>query len=139
MKAGWGGDCPLPSPDIAPGYDPGARTGGVRGERRGLPHLPGGQFLPPMALSCAEQVVKEGLARHFGPERVLTIGRCAVITVPHGGRRACHYCGPCERGGITHSYFNSIGVTLPLARAPGRLTLRPYSIVPSVIYDERED
>src|SRR5260221_8048808 len=34
---------------------------------------------------------------------------------------------PCERGCITHSYFNSIGVTLPAARATGRLTLRPRS------------
>src|SRR2546422_10102305 len=47
------------------------------------------------------------------------------------------YCGPCERGCITHSYFNSIGVTLPAARATGRLTLRPYSVVHSLIYDEQ--
>ena len=139
LKDGFGVDWPLRYADIAPWYDHVERTIGVSGERLGLPQLPDGQFLPPMALSCAEQVVKEGLARHFGPERVLTIGRCAVITVPHGGRRACHYCGPCERGCITHSYFNSIGVTLPLARATGRLTLRPYSIVHSVIYDERKD
>src|SRR5207244_2887139 len=46
---------------------------------------------------------------------------------------------PCERGCITHSYFNSIGVTLPAARATGRLTLRPYSVVHSVIYDGQRD
>src|SRR5256885_9270378 len=67
------------------------------------------------------------------------IGRVAILTAPHGGRAACHYCGPCERGCITHSYFNSIGVTLPAARATGRLTLRPYSVVESVLYDERRD
>src|SRR5438128_1777431 len=139
LKDGFGVDWPLRYADIAPWYDHVERTIGVSGERLGLPQLPDGQCLPPMALSCAEQVVKEGLARHFGRERVLTIGRCAVINVPHGGRQACHYCGPCERGCITHSYFNSIGVTLPLARATGRLTLRPYSIVHSVIYDERKD
>src|SRR5437879_926501 len=43
------------------------------------------------------------------------------------------------RGCITHSYFNSIGVTLPAARATGRLTLRPYSVVERVLYDERRD
>jgi len=90
LKDGFGVDWPLRYADIAPWYDHVERTIGVSGERLGLPQLPDGQFLPPMALSCAEQVVKEGLARHFGPERVLTIGRCAVITVPHGGRRACH-------------------------------------------------
>src|SRR5438552_8769809 len=61
----------------------------------------------------------------------------SILTAPHGGRAACHYCGPCERGCITHSYFNSIGVTLPAARATGRLTMRQYSIVHSQIYDEQ--
>src|SRR2546422_9400946 len=92
-----------------------------------------------MPLNCAEQVVQEAVARRFGGERVVTIGRCAVITVPHGGRAACHYCGPCERGCITRSYFSSVSVTLPLAQATGRVTLRPYSVVQSVIYDEKKD
>src|SRR3989442_1568891 len=92
-----------------------------------------------MALNCAEQVVRDGVAKRFAPERVVTIGRVAILTAPHRGRAACHYCGPCERGCITHSYFNSIGVTLPVARATGRLTLRPYSVVHSVIYDEQRD
>src|SRR5438034_7465382 len=91
-----------------------------------------------MPLNCAEQVVQEAVARRFGGERVVTIGRCAVITVPHGGRAACHYCGPCERGCITRSYFSSVSVTLPLAQATGRVTLRPYSVVRSVIYDEKK-
>src|SRR5439155_115414 len=123
--------------EIAPWYDRAERVIGVRGERLGLARLPDGQFLPPMALNCAEQVVKEGIAKRFAGERVLTIGRVAILTVPHGGRAACHYCGPCERGCITRSYFSSIGVTLPVAQATGRLTLRPYSVVHSVIFDEQ--
>src|SRR5256885_11159968 len=63
------------------------------------------------------------------------IGRVAILTAPHGGRAACHYCGPCERGCITHSYFNSIGVTLPAARATGRVTLGAYSVVRGVLFD----
>src|SRR2546427_6272537 len=90
-----------------------------------------------MSLNCAEQVVRDGVAKRFASERIVTIGRVAILTAPHRGRAACHYCGPCERGCITHSYFNSIGVTLPAARATGRLTLRPYSVVHSVSYDER--
>jgi len=110
---------------------------GISGEALGLPQLPDGKFLPPMALNCAEQYVRDGVARRFGRERIVTIGRVAILTAPHRGRAACHYCGPCERGCITHSYFNSIGVTLPAARATGRLTLRPYSVVHSVMYDEQ--
>jgi hypothetical protein len=39
----------------------------------------------------------------FGGERLLTIGRCAILTQNHRGRLACHYCGPCEKGCITNS------------------------------------
>jgi choline dehydrogenase-like flavoprotein len=69
---------------------------------------------------------------------VLTIGRCAILTQNHRGRLACHYCGPCERGCITNSYFSSIAATLPAARATGRLTLRPNSVVAEVLYDAKK-
>ena len=138
-KDGFGADWPIRYADIAPWYDYVEEAIGVSGAKLGLAQLPDGKFLPPMPLNCAEQVVQEAVARRFGGERVVTIGRCAVITVPHGGRAACHYCGPCERGCITRSYFSSVSVTLPLAQATGRVTLRPYSVVHSVIYDEKKD
>ena len=138
-KDGFGADWPIRYADIAPWYDYVEETIGVSGAKLGLAQLPDGKFLPPMPLNCAEQVVQEAVARRFGGERVVTIGRCAVITVPHGGRAACHYCGPCERGCVTRSYFSSVSVTLPLAQATGRVTLRPYSVVHSVIYDEKKD
>jgi choline dehydrogenase-like flavoprotein len=66
---------------------------------------------------------------------VVTIGRCAILSENHRDRAACHYCGNCERGCITRSYFNSIGVTLPAAKATGRMTLRPHSVVHSLAFD----
>jgi choline dehydrogenase-like flavoprotein len=51
------------------------------------------------------------------------------------GRAPCHYCGPCQRGCITRSYFSSLNATLPAAHATGRLTLRPWSVVHTVMYD----
>jgi choline dehydrogenase-like flavoprotein len=92
-----------------------------------------------MPLSCAEEVLRESIARQFGGERILTIGRTAVLTVNHNGRAACHYCGPCHRGCITRSYFGSINATLPVAAATGRMTLRPNSVVAEIIYDENRD
>ncbi len=136
-KEGIGVDWPIRYADIAPWYDHVEEFVGISGQAEGLPQLPDGKFLPPMALNCAEQVVKDGMARRFGRERVLTIGRAAVLTQAHRGRDACHYCGPCHRGCITRSYFSSVNATLPAARATGRLTLRPYSVVHSVIYDAR--
>src|SRR5262245_62172168 len=67
----------------------------------------------------------------------MTIGRAAILTKNHNGRLACHYCGPCERGCVTHSYFSSLGSTLPAARKTGRLTLRPNSVVTEVLYDAK--
>ena len=132
-------DWPIRYADIAPWYDHVERFIGVSGQAEGLAHLPDGQFLPPMELNCAERAMREALSAQWKGERLLTIGRCAILTRPHNGRAACHYCGPCWRGCITHSYFNSIGSTLPAAERTGRLTLRPNSVVESVLYDERRD
>jgi choline dehydrogenase-like flavoprotein len=136
-KEGIGVDWPIRYADIAPWYDHVEEFVGISGQAEGLPQLPDGKFLPPMELNCAEQVVKDAMARRFKGERLLTIGRVAVLTRAHRGRAACHYCGPCHRGCITRSYFSSVNATLPAAQATGRLTLRPYSVVHSVISDAR--
>ena len=138
-RDGHGVDWPIRYADIAPWYDHVEEFIGVSGERLNLPQLPDGKFLPPMPLTCSEKVVRDAVASSFGGERVMTIGRCAILTQPHRGRAPCHYCGPCERGCVTHSYFTSIGVTLPAALATGRLTLQPWSVVHSIVYDESTD
>ena len=138
-KDGVGVDWPIRYEDIAPWYDYVEEFVGISGQKESLPHLPDGRFLPPMELNCAERHVRDALKGKFADERMLTIGRCAVLTEAHNGRAPCHYCGACNRGCITRSYFSSLNATLPVARATGRLTLRPYSVVHSVIYDEVKD
>ncbi len=132
-------DWPIRYAEIAPWYDHVERFIGVSGQAENLPQLPDGQFLPPMEMRCVERLVRDKLMEKWGGERVLTMGRCAILTRNHNGRAACHYCGPCERGCITHSYFSSLGSTLPAARKTGRLTVRPHSVVHSVIYDPKLD
>ncbi len=134
-RDGHGTDWPIRYRDIAPWYAHVERFIGVTGQAEGLPQLPDGEFLPPMALNAAEVAGRERLARAFGGTRVLTIGRAAILTQPHRGRAACHYCGHCERGCVTHSYFSSVGSTLPAAQATGRMTLRPHSVVAEVLVD----
>jgi len=137
LRDGIGVDWPIRYADIEPWYDYVEDFVGISGEALGLPQLPDSKFLPPMELNCAEKFVREKVAKHFGGERVLTIGRAAILTQNHRGRAACHYCGPCERGCITRSYFSSVNATLPAAEKTGRMTLRPFSVVHSVSFDSK--
>lgn len=136
-KDGHGADWPIRYADIAPWYSHVEQFIGVTGAKEGLAHLPDGEFLPPMAMTVAELDARDRLHKAYGGQRLMTIGRAAILTVPHQGRAACHYCGPCERGCQTHSYFNSIASTLPAAQRTGRLTLRPHSVVAEVVYDAK--
>jgi glucoside 3-dehydrogenase (cytochrome c) catalytic subunit len=137
LRDGIAVDWPIRYADIAPWYDYVEEFAGISGEALGLAQLPDSKFLPPMELNCTERFVRSELAKHFGGERVLTIGRAAILTQDHHGRAACHYCGPCERGCITRSYFSSLNATLPAAEKTGRMTLRPLSVVHSVIFDAK--
>ena len=139
LRDGIAVDWPIRYADIAPWYDHVERFIGVSGQAEGLAHLPDGQFLPPMDLNCVERHIRQRMQERFGRERIMTIGRVANLTTQHNGRAPCHYCGPCQRGCITRSYFSSVNATLPAARATGRLTLRPYSIVRGLIYDARSN
>jgi choline dehydrogenase-like flavoprotein len=137
LRDGIGVDWPIRYADIAPWYDLVDRFIGVSGQTEGLAHLPDGPFLPPMAMNCVETHVRDRMASKFGRDRVLTMGRAAILTERHNGRAPCHYCGPCHRGCVTRSYFSSVNATLPAAEATGRLTLMPYSIARHLVYDEQ--
>lgn len=134
-REGIGIDWPIRYRDIEPWYDYVENHIGVSGQAEGLPHLPDSNFLPPMELNCVEREVKKGIESNFR-DRMMTIGRCAILTEEHKGRGACHYCGPCSRGCSVGAYFSSQSSTLPAARATGNMTLRPNSIVRSIVYDK---
>ncbi len=131
-------DWPIRYADVAPWYDYVERFAGISGEALGLPHLPDGAFQQPIPLNVVEKDLRERIRQHY-PDRVLTIARAAVLTESLPGREPCHYCGPCWRGCSTGSYFSSQASTLPAAVATGNLTLRPHSVVHSIIYDEATD
>ncbi len=136
-RDGNGVDWPIRYADLAPWYDHVEAFVGISGQAEGLAHLPDGVFQPPMQMSCVEEHLRDTIAAAFGGRRRMTIGRTAVLTRDHRGRQACHYCGPCHRGCRTRSYFSSLNATLPAAEATGRMTLRPNSIVPEVLWDAR--
>jgi choline dehydrogenase-like flavoprotein len=134
VKEGIAIDWPIRYADIASWYDYVEEFAGISGQAEGLPQLPDGKFLPPMEMTCVEQDFRDALAKNFD-DRIMTIGRSAVLTRVHKGRAACHYCGVCHRGCITSSYFSSLNSTLPAAMKTGKLTVRPYSVVHSLIFE----
>jgi choline dehydrogenase-like flavoprotein len=134
LKEGIAVDWPIRYADIESWYGYVEDFAGISGQAEGLPQLPDSHFLPPMEMNCAEIMFRDGLKTHFD-DRILTIGRSAVLTQVHKGRAACHYCGVCHRGCITGSYFSSNSSTLPAALKTGKLTIRPYSVVHSLTYD----
>ena len=87
-----------------------------------------------MPLTCVEVQLRTRVKPKFG--RTVTMGRLANLTKPINGRAACHYCGPCERGCVTHSYFNSAFTTVADALKTGNCTHIPNAMVYQVLMDK---
>lgn len=136
-KDGIAVDWPIRYKDIEPWYDYVEDFAGINGTPEGLPQLPDGKFLPPLEMNCLEVHFRDKVAEHFGG-RVVTTGRTANLTQPHNGRGQCQYRNLCIRGCPYGAYFSSNAATIPASAKTGNLTLRPFSIVNSVIYDEEK-
>jgi glucoside 3-dehydrogenase (cytochrome c) catalytic subunit len=133
---GFGDDWPISYKEMEPYYSRAEEFIGVCGSRDGLPHLPDGNFMPPMKLNCGEQLLRKG-AEKTGRRGISM--RLAMLTAPprpHMRKRAkCHYCGNCGDGCDVGAMFNSLSSTLPVAEATGRMTLRTNSVVRHIIVD----
>jgi len=130
---GFGEDWPLGYDDVAPYYDLVEDYVGITGLSEGVYELPDGRFHPPMGLRCVERQFKTRVKQKLG--WTMTLGRSANITKPLNGRAPCHYCGPCERGCMTHSYFNSAFTTVADALKTGSCTLVPNAMAYKVLMD----
>lgn len=130
---GYGEDWPLSYRDLAPYYDIVEEYVGIAGRAEGIPQLPDGKFQPDMGLTCGETRFRERVKQKLG--WTVTPTRTANLTRALNGRAPCHYCGPCDRGCITHSYFNSVFTTVADARATGRMQLIPNAMAYQVLMD----
>ena len=135
-KDGWAIDWPIRYRDIAPWYDHVEKYIGVSGSKEGLAHLPDGQFLPPMDMTCVEKDVAERIKAKWPGKRYMFIGRAANLTAPVPGRTQCQFRNRCWEGCQFGGYFSTQSSTLPAAKATGNLTVRPWSIVSKIIYDK---
>jgi len=130
---GFGEDWPLSYKDIEPYYDLVEKYVGITGSAEGLEHLPDGQFQPAVPLTCQETLFRNRVKEKLG--RTVMPSRTANLTKPLNGRGPCHYCGPCARGCMTHSYFNSAFTTVADALATGNCTLISNAMVHKVLMD----
>ncbi|MFN8354956.1 MAG: GMC family oxidoreductase [Spirosomataceae bacterium] len=143
LREGIGIDWPIRYKDLEPWYGYVEKFVGVSGEKLGLAHVPDSLFQPPMELNCAEHHLRSSVEKHYKGSRVVTAGRVAHLTQPTPeqlalGRASCQYRNACSNGCPYGAYFSTQAATLPAAMRTGRLTLRPYSIVSRVIFDEKK-
>lgn len=135
-REGVGTDWPIRYDDVAPWYSYVEKYIGVSGSRENLSYLPDSEFMPPMPMNIAEKWVKERLETTM-PGRKLINARLSNITEdkPEQNRTRCQKRNQCSRGCSFGAYFSTQAVTLPAARATGRLTVRSDAVVTNLEYD----
>jgi choline dehydrogenase-like flavoprotein len=129
-------DWPIRYADIAPWYSYVEKFVGISGNRDGLPQIPDGEFLPPMQLNALDLHLKRTIEARY-PGRNLVISRTANLSKAFEGRGVCMYRDRCSRGCPFGGYFSSNSATLPAAAATGNLTIHPFAVAHSIIYDEK--
>jgi len=140
-RYGYGIEWPIGYKDVAPWYSHVEEFIGVCGNKDGIDSMPDGEFLPPFDLNCVESHLKEKIKEHF--DRHLVHARWAHLTKPkeihlQQGRGQCQARNLCMRGCPFGGYFSSVSSTLPWAAKTSNLTVRPDSVVHSIIYDEQK-
>ena len=130
---GYGDDWPLSYKDLEPYYALVEKYVGISGSEEGLEYLPDSLFQPPVPLTCQETLFRDRVREKLA--RIVIPSRSANLTQPLNGRGPCHFCGPCERGCMTHSYFNSAFTTVADALASGNCTLISNAMVYKVLMD----
>ncbi|WP_254560025.1 GMC oxidoreductase [Dyadobacter diqingensis] len=142
LKEGIGVDWPIRYQDLAPWYSHVERFIGVAGNKDGLASLPDGAFLPPFEMNCIESHFQKKTAENYN-DRHFIISRTANLSEPSKihtdlGRTGCMSRNWCNRGCPFGAYFSTQSSTLPAAVKTGNLSLRPFSVVHSIIYDEKK-
>ena len=140
-RDGFAVDWPIRYKDIAPWYSYVEKFAGISGNRDGLKELPDGEFLPAYPLNAVEDYFKKSLSAKYGNRHVISARGAHISegnqTFYDQGRAQCQNRRLCQRGCPFGGYFSSNASTLPWAQKTGNLTLKPFSVVESIIYDDK--
>lgn len=139
-RDGFSVDWPIRYKDIAPWYSYVERFIGVSGNNDGIAELPDGEHLPAYPLNAVEDYFSKSVKRYYKNRHIIS-ARCAHLSKPNPihieqGRVQCQNRVLCPRGCPFGGYYSANAVTIPWAQKTGKLTLRPQSVVHSIIYDE---
>jgi choline dehydrogenase-like flavoprotein len=142
-RDGYGIEWPIGYDDIAPWYSHVEQFAGICGNDDGLEAMPDGDYLPPFEFNCVEKDLQKKISSKY-KDRFMIQGRWAQLTEPkeihiRQGRGRCQSRDLCMRGCPFGGYFSSNSSTLPWAARTGNLTIRPHSVVHSLIYDEKKN
>lgn len=142
-RFGYGMAWPIGYDDVAPWYSHVETFIGVCGNKDGIEAMPDGEFLPPFDMNCVQDVLRKKIKANW-PDRHLVHARWAHLTEPKQihydqGRVKCQARNLCMRGCPFGGYFSSNSATLPWAEKTGNLTIRPFSVVHSVLFDEKQN
>lgn len=134
-RDGFDVDWPIGYEDVKAYYDKVDVLLGCSGTTEHLVQVPDGVFQRPSKLNCVEVEFKRAIAkmgRRYIP------GRAGVTTegVLNKYRVRCMGRGRCGRGCNLNASFHSPTALIYPARDTGNLTVRPFSIVSQVLYDE---
>jgi choline dehydrogenase-like flavoprotein len=140
-RDGFAVDWPIRYKDIAPWYSYVEKFAGISGNRDGIPELPDGEFLPAFPLNSVENYFSKHVKSKYSNRHVIS-ARCAHLSEPkpihlEQGRGQCQKRNLCQRGCPFGGYFSANSSTIPWALKTGNCTLRPHSVVESIIYDEK--
>ncbi|MFA6087027.1 GMC oxidoreductase [Mucilaginibacter sp.] len=140
-RDGFAVDWPIRYKDIAPWYSHVEKFAGISGNRDGIPELPDGEFLPAFPLNAVESYFSKHVKGKYKNRHVIS-ARCAHLSKPNQihldqGRGQCQERTLCQRGCPFGGYFSANSSTIPWALKSGHCTLRPFSVVESIIYDEK--
>jgi len=142
-RDGFAVEWPITYNDLAPWYSHVEKFAGISGNKDGYETLPDGEFLPGWEMNCVEKEMQQKIMAAY-KDRYVIQGRCAHLTKPNPvhleqGRGQCQARSLCYRGCPFGGYFSSNSATLPWAAKTGNLTLRPNSVVHSIIFDDAQN
>ncbi len=140
-RDGFAVDWPIRYKDLEKWYTKVEQFIGVSGNRDGLDMLPDGDFLKAFDLNCVESYFQEEIKKNYKDRHVI-YARCAHLTenkpiYKKQGRVLCQGRNICQRGCPFGGYFNANSTLIPWAQRTGNLTLKPHSVVHSIIFDDK--